>query len=74
MLPATSSRRPHNTLQVLVCFIHLVLLTLLQGEELVPFTSTRIFYAIIYYDWDFPQIVDIRSRIEVMRVPRLGDR
>ena len=53
---------------------HLALLTLVPGDELDPFTRTHLVYSIICYVYDLPHIVEIRSRIEVMRVPRLGER
>ena len=46
-----------------------VLLTLLPAEELAPFTTAHLVNAIICYVWNFPYIVEIRSRIEVMQIP-----
>ena len=52
---------------------HLVLLTLVPGEELIPFPTAHLINA-IYYVWDFHYIVEICLRVKVMWVPRLGDR
>ena len=52
----------------------LVLLTLLSAEELAPLTNAHFVNTVILRVWDGPHVVEICSRLKVMRVPRLGDR
>jgi hypothetical protein len=74
MIPATHSRRPDSTLPGLVFYQTLCPSDPVPGEELDPLTSTHLVYAIICYVRDLAYIFEIRSRIEIMRVSRLGDR
>ena len=49
----------------------LALLTHVQCKELVPFIRSNLVYAITCYVRDFPYLIEVRSRTEELRVPRL---
>ena len=48
-------------------------LTFVPAEELAPFNTAHLDNTIICV-WDFPYIVEIGLRVNLMRLPRLGDR
>ena len=44
-----------------------VFLTLVRCEKLAPFATAHFVNAIIYYVWDVPHVVEVCSRVKLMR-------